>query len=237
MKYDKTHEKELKDKIIEASIQEQIQMIVEKHVVHMMWIYIIKFPLLNHSKKHQFVTDFTSFVVIDEPSEPQTPKADKKPEQKPDEKTSEEKEHEIEDKKDSVEKKFMKDLNNQFSKKKSQPITATPKPATQKPVDLKQKTQKAVPKTPTAKKIIAPSKKSNTGAVFGDPHFMIFDKNEVPFCFNYQPKALSSMITLVRDPKSKLEIKATVTGNGSNDQNTSPGVQQWTRTSLGPGPD
>ena len=32
MKYDKTHEKELKDKIIEASIQEQIQMIVEKHV-------------------------------------------------------------------------------------------------------------------------------------------------------------------------------------------------------------
>ena len=164
----------------------------------MMWIYIIKFPLLNHSKKHQFVTDFTSFVVIDEPSEPQTPKADKKPEQKPDEKTSEEKEHEIEDKKDSVEKKFMKDLNNQFSKKKSQPITAT-----QKPVDLKQKTQKAVPKTPTAKKIITPSKKSNTGAVFGDPHFMIFDKSEVPFCFNYQPKALSSMITLVRDPKSK----------------------------------
>ena len=163
---------------------------------------------LNESEKHQFVTDFTSFIVIDEPSEPQTPKPDKKPVQKPDEKTDE-----IEDKKeDSVEKKFIQDLNNQFSKTKTHAITTTPKMTTQKPVDLK---QKPIPKKPIAKKIIAPSKKSNTGAVFGDPHFMIFDKNEEPLCFNYQPKALSSMITLVRDPKSNLEINATVIGNGS----------------------
>ena len=106
----------------------------------------------------------------------------------------------------------MQDLNNQFSKTKKHQITTTPKMTTQKPVDLK---QKPVPKKPIAKKIIAPSKKSNTGAVFGDPHFMIFDKNEEPFCFNYQPKALSSMIALLRDPKSKLEINATVIGNGS----------------------
>ena len=184
-----------------------------------MWINKKLLPSLNESEKHQFVTDFTSFIVIDEPSEPQTPKPDKIPEQKPDEKTSDEKTDEIEDKKeDSVEKKFMQDLNNQFSKTKTHPITTTRKPATQKPVDLK---QKPVPKKPIAKKIIAPSKKSNTGSVFGDPHFIILDKNEEPFCFNYQPKALSSMITLVRDPKSKLEINATVTGNGSNDQDTS----------------
>ena len=167
---------------------------------------------MNESEKHQFVTDFTSFIVIDEPSEPETPKPDKLPEPKPDGKTSDNAD-ELEDKKeDTVEKKFMQDLNNQFSKTKTHPITTTRKPATQKPVDLK---QKPVPKKPIAKKIIAPSKKSNTGAVFGDPHFMIFDKNEEPFCFNYQPTALSSMITLVRDPRSSLEINATVIGNGS----------------------
>ena len=108
---------------------------------------------------------------------------------------------ESEDKKDTAEKKFMQDLNNQFSK-------------TRHNHHLKQSRTSAAPtQNSGGKKIIASAKKSNTGAVFGDPHFIIFDKNEEPICFNYQPKAISSMITLVRDPHSHLEINATVSGN------------------------
>ena len=154
------------------------------------------FEWFCESNKYQFVTDFTSFIVIDEPSEFEPPKPESKPDLKPDAadaKTDAEKG-------DALEKKFIKDLNNQFSKTKKQPPS------------IQSRTSTSSTQKPAGKKIIAPSKKTNTGAVFGDPHFIIFDKNEEPICFNYQPKAISSMITLVRDPHSNLEINATVTG-------------------------
>ena len=156
------------------------------------------FEWFCESTKYQFVTDFTSFIVIDEPSEPEPQKPESKPDVKPEEK-AEDAETDAE-KGDSLEKKFINDLNNQFSKTKKQPPS------------IRSRTSTSSTQKPAGKKIIAPSKKTNTGAVFGDPHFIIFDKNEEPICFNYQPKAISSMITLVRDPHSNLEINATVTG-------------------------